>query len=325
MGRPPPQVYKAVRPVSGGGRRTLAKPSANRASLVLVIVLVAALSAGAAASILAGASTKPPPTSGPTSELLLPLWVFLVAVLGMLGVICVTWVLVRLSSPKGWSNSALMNALFAVLVISLFIVGLRVFGVGGPPPPASTSNATTNSSSPPVTTLPTNVSNVSGIGAYTLFPNIPPWVPFVVLAFVVLLLVVVAVPQTRRYLSERHERLVPRTGSEPEPPGVRAALSRASAELDLGADPRLVILALYSEMLMHLLPMVGSVDTSTPEEIRTAHLVRLGVRPEAARTLTRLFEEARYSTHPMGLQESARVREAVRATLEDLNRQALPA
>ncbi len=288
---------------------------------MLVIVLVAALAAGAAASILAGATTAPAPTSTPASELYLPLWVFFVAVLGMLGVIIVTWVLVRLSSEtKGVSNSTLVNALLAILTISLFIVGLRVFGVGGPPPPTSPSTSSTNSSSPTGTSGSGNTTNLSGLGAYTLFPSVPPWVPFVVLAFVVLILVVVAVPQTRRYLTERQDRLAPKMGSTPEPPGVRAALTRASAELDLGADPRLVVLALYSEMLMHLQPMVGSVETSTPEEIRTVHLVRLGVRPEAARTLTRLFEEARYSTHPMGPKESLRAQEAVRATLDDLKR-----
>ncbi|MGD0587574.1 MAG: DUF4129 domain-containing protein [Thermoplasmata archaeon] len=299
----------------------MAKPFADRVSLVLVIVLVAALAAGAAASILASATTAPAPTSSPASELYLPLWVFFVAVLGMLAVICAAWVLVRLSSEtKGVSNSTLVNALLAILVISLFIVGLRVFGVGGPPPPTCTSTCSTNSSSPTGTSGSGNTTNLSGLGAYTLFPSIPPWVPFVVLAFVVLILVVVAVPQTRRYLAERQDRLAPKMGSAPEPPGVRAALTRASAELDLGADPRLVVLALYSEMLMHLQPMVGSVETSTPEEIRTVHLVRLGVRPEAARTLTRLFEEARYSTHPMGPKESLLAQEAVRATLDDLKR-----
>lgn len=288
---------------------------------MLVIVLVAALAAGAGASILAGATTAPAPTSTPASELYLPLWVFFVAVLGMLAVICAAWILVRLSSQtKGVSNSTLVNALLAILVISLFIVGLRVFGVGGPPPPTSTSTSSTNSSGPTGTGASGNTTNLSGLGAYTLFPSIPPWVPFVVLAFVVLILVVVAVPQTRRYLAERQDRLAPKTGSAPEPPGVRAALTRASAELDLGADPRLVVLALYSEMLMHLQPMVGSVETITPEEIRTVHLVRLGVRPEAAKTLTRLFEEARYSTHPMGPKESLRAQEAVRATLDDLKR-----
>jgi len=303
----------------------VAKPSADRASLVLVIVLVSAMAAGAAASILAGASTAAPSSSGPGSELYLPLWVFVVGVFGLLAVILVAWVIVRLSSQsKGVSNRTLVNALLAILIISLFIVGLRVFGVGGPPPP--TSSTTTNSTSNPSTgsSGSGNTTNLSGLGAYNLFPSIPPWVPFVVLAFVVLILVAVAVPQTRRFLSERQERLTPKTGPAPEPPGVRAALTRASAELDLGADPRLVVLALYSEMLMHLQPMVGSVETNTPEEIRTAHLVRLGVRPEAAKTLTRLFEEARYSTHPMGPKESARAQEAVRATLEDLTRRARP-
>ena len=36
--------------------------------------------------------------------------------------------------------------------------------------------------------------------------------------------------------------------------------------------------------------------------------------------LTRLFEEARYSTHPLGPDAAERVREAVEVALEDLAR-----
>ena len=300
----------------------MANPSPNRISLVLVIVLVAAMATGAAASILVGASTAAPPTSGPTSQVLLPLWVFLAGVFGLLAVIIVSWIMTRLTSEaKGVSNRVLVSVLLTILIVSLFIVGLRVFGVGGPPPPTSTTviSNTTNASGS-TGSSPGNFTNLSGLGAYDLFPSIPAWVPFVVLGFVVLVLVIVVVPHTRRYLAERQERLPSKRGAAASPAGVRAALTRASAGLDLGEDPRTVILALYSEMLLHLQPMVGSVETNTPEEIRAVHLAHLGVRPGAARTLTRLFEEARYSLHPMGPKESARAQDAVRATLEDLDR-----
>jgi hypothetical protein len=95
-------------------------------------------------------------------------------------------------------------------------------------------------------------------------------------------------------------------------------------ELGHGADAREVILALYATLLARLRPMVGGMDTSTPEEIRAVHLERLGARPEPARTLTRLFEEARYSAHPMGPESSRTAQEAVRAVLDDLDRRDLP-
>lgn len=306
----------------------MAKPSGSRVSPVLLVVLAAAMATGAAASILVSATSGPPPSSNTGNEVYLPLWVFFVGVFAIFAFVLIVWVVSRLSDPsKGTSNRALMNGLIAILVISLVVVGLRVFAFGGPPAPVS---ACGTSCTPTNTTTPTssgsaNTTNVSGVGAYDLFPTVPDWVPFVVLGFVVLILVTVAVPQTRRYLSERGDRLTPPHTTGAEPTGVRSALHRASAELDLGADPRTVVLGLYAEMLFHLRPMVGSVETVTPEEIRTSHLVRLGVRPEAARTLTRLFEEARYSTHAMGPEASATARRAVHETLEDLDRRARPA
>lgn len=298
-------------------------PSASRISPVLIVVLIAALAAGAAASILVEASTAPPPTNGPTSQVLLPVWVFVVAVLGLLVAILVAWAVIRLGSGSTFANRTLILGLITILIISLFVVGLRVFGVGGPPPPVGTpvtTNTSANGTSGHTGGLG-NATNLSGLGSYNLFPSVPPWVPFVVLGIIVLLLAAVALPRTREYLAERKERLPP-PGVPLAPSEVLAALHRASSELDLGGDPRLIILALYSEMLVHLQPMVGSVDTSTPEEIRSLHLTRLGVRPDAAKSLTRLFEEARYSTHLMGPKELAAARSAVRATLEDLGRKA---
>ena len=106
---------------------------------------------------------------------------------------------------------------------------------------------------------------------------------------------------------------------------LETVIPRASVELEEGGDPRSAILALYTEMLVHLRPRVGSVETATPEEIRATHLVRLGVRPEEAHILTRLFEEARYSTHPLGPATSAEAQGALRATLADLDRRTVPA
>ena len=183
-----------------------------------------------------------------------------------------------------------------------------------PPPP-------TTPPPPPGSPLP------SGAGSVFVAPSLPAWLPFLLLVIVVVVAVAVGVPQTRRYLAERRAEIEAHRRAKGAPradPEVRAALSRASLELDLGQDPRTVILALYSEMLEHLRPMVGSVESATPEEIRTEYLEHFGVRPAAARTLTRLFEEARYSLHPMGSRDRDRAQDAVRATIEDLDRRASP-
>ena len=48
--------------------------------------------------------------------------------------------------------------------------------------------------------------------------------------------------------------------------------------------------------------------------------MRLGIRPEVATELTRLFEEARYSTHPLGPESADRAAEAMRRATADLER-----
>jgi len=301
------------------------KPAA-RVSWVLLAVLVAALATGAAASILVAASTAPPPPSGTASLIYLPQWVITAVSVAMICFVVGSLVFWRLTSGPSSALSRMAVTILAVVLLGvLFVAGARLMGIGGEvgfgssSPPNGGSNSTYGSNN----TTVTGALNGTG-GTITLFPSLPGWVPFVVLGIVVLLAIVVGVPQTRRYLAERRESAAVRRGAaRGVPAGMRAALSRASADLNVGGDPRTVILALYAAMLDELRPMADDLRTSTPEEIRATHLVRLGVRPEAARTLTRLFEEARYSTHPMGPSESARARDAVRATLEDLSRRAL--
>lgn len=299
----------------------MARPAAARTPWVLVVVLIAALAVGATASIIA-APQLAAPTSGPAPEVLLPTWVFVAAILGMLAIIIGLWIFLRVGSEgKGLSNRTFFSILFAIAIISLIIIGLRVLGVGGPPAQVTTGKGGGNTSlNATNTTPPTHVANLNGVGGYLSFPTLPPWLPFVLLGVVVLVAVAVGVPQARRFVLERREELRRRRPpADASTADMRAALSRASMALDLGDDPRSVILALYREMLAHLVPMVGDVATHTPEEIRANHLERLGVRAEAAHTLTRLFEEARYSTHPMGAKESARAQQALRATIDDLS------
>jgi hypothetical protein len=296
---------------------------APRISWVLLVVLVVALATGAAASILVAASTAPPPSSGTASLVILPEWTIAAISWGVVALVVGSLVVWRLTSgPSSALTRVAVSILAVVLLGVLFVVGARFLGVGGMVGPGGSGGvADGNSGTPPNnTTVITGQLNGTG-GEIVLFPSLPGWVPLAVLGIVVLLVVVVGVPQTRRYLAERREGGVMRRRTEVTvPAGMREALTRASTDLDLGGDPRAVILALYAAMLTHLQPMVADLGTSTPEEIRAAHLVRLGVRPEAARTLTRLFEEARYSTHPMGPAESVRAQEAVRATLDDLAR-----
>ncbi|HKN06225.1 MAG TPA: DUF4129 domain-containing protein [Thermoplasmata archaeon] len=303
----------------------MTNPPAARVSWVLLVVLVAALATGAAASILVSASTAPPASPGPAPLVILPLWVVSAASTGILLFVLASMVLWRVSSGSNPMMSKItVSVLVAVLIGIVFVLAARFLGVGGPV--GTNSTATSGSSNSSAGANATGTGSPGSGGYLSLFPSLPGWVPIVVLGLVALVVVVVLVPQARAYLADRRERRPSRRApTATVPVGVHEALSRASAELDLGGDPRLVILALYSELLERLRPMVSDIETSTPEEIRAAHLIRFRVRPEAAGTLTRLFEEARYSTHPMGPEAGTRVREAVRMTLDDLDRQDFPA
>jgi hypothetical protein len=81
-----------------------------------------------------------------------------------------------------------------------------------------------------------------------------------------------------------------------------------------------VIERLYVRFLDRVVPITGDLTMRTPEEIRADTLVPLGVRPAAAAQLTRIFEEARYSSHPIDATKAAGVREAVRLAASDLTR-----
>src|SRR5271157_1085222 len=303
------------------------KTPTPRVSWVLIVVLVAALATGAAASILVSASTAPP-APGPATLVFLPQWVLSLVSVGIIVFVVGGLVLWRLSSggPSSILNRMTVTVLMVVFLGILFVLGARLLGFGGPVDTGSSGGSPGGTTPPPNnTTNPHPIVTPGGPGGrIVVLPGFPSWVPFVILGVIVLLVAVVGVPQVRRYLAERREGDAATLASATAvPAGMRAALARASTELDLGGDPRVVILTLYASMLEHLQPMVDDLGTSTPEEIRVAHLVRLGVRPEAARTLTRLFEEARYSFHPMGPVESTRAQEAVRATLDDLDRRTI--
>jgi len=302
----------------------MASPPPRRVSWALLVFVITALAVGGAASILVGAASAPAPSSGPTQIVYLPQWLITIFLIGFLAMVIGSMVLLRLSSNPTLSlNRTAVTVLSVVVAALVFLLVIHVLGLAGSVPPPqnnSTSHGGTGTGgNPPGGTG----HNSTGPGTIVTWPGFPPWLPFVVVSVIVLLTVVVAVPALRDYLSDR--RLEARTRAGPAAAeGVREALSEASANLGLGVDPREVILALYATLLARLRPLGMKLDASTPEEIRATHLERLGVRPGPARTLTRLFEEARYSVHPMGAAAGVQAREAVQNALEDLDRRDRP-
>jgi hypothetical protein len=294
-------------------------------SPILLVALLAALATGAAASLLIGAATVRGPPPVQASQVVLPGAIFADGLLALPMVVLGFFIYRRVTGGSiPLPGRSAVSILVAVLVAILLLAALRAFGGGGPEPTGAVSTGHNSTGSvPPPNSTTTNLTVVSNATPF-LFPTLPGWVPFVLLAAIVVVLVVIALPFVVAYTEGRREER--RRPSRPESTSeVRVALARAVQALDQGGDPRTVIVRLYGDLLERLSPIVSGIDPETPEEIRGQHLVRLGIHPEAATVLTRLFEEARYSTHALGPEAAEQVREAVEVALADLSRVAVTA
>jgi hypothetical protein len=294
-----------------------------RVSPAVLVVVLAALAAGAAASLLA--STPPATTPGSThySELVAPLWEVEAAIVVLVfgGVALFLFFRFRAGSaavPGRMAVTAVVTLLVAVLL--LLVLQHAAFGSAGA---GSGGNNPSSSGTPPAnsTNGTTNSTVIPGSGSFFwLGPSVPPWTLFAIVAVVaVVLSVLVTSPIWRRALS-RWGGAEPGLPSPAAVTAIRGALSDATDALDAGGDLRTVVIRLYATILAKIGPTVGSVDGATPEEIRASHLVRLGIRPEAAEVLTRSFEEARYSSHLVTDVMVARVTVALREASADLER-----
>ncbi len=300
-------------------------PTASRPSIVLLLVLAIALASGAAASLLIGAATPSGYTSSPAPLIVLPSSFFADLLLAVGVAILCGLVYQRLSGPTApVPRRNVITVLFVVLFAILFIAAAHTFLAGGPEPNGKVLSTPVSNSTNSGGGNSSGSSPAAGPGGVLWSPSIPSWVPFLIIAGVAIAAVAIGLPQARAYLDERRQRSAGRDAAPAEAPDVRSALERANRSLADGGDPRAAILELYESVLERLTSMVGSVELDTPEEIRTTHLLRLGIRPEPAEALTRLFEEARYSSHPLSPGAVDRARAAVREALADLARSPAP-
>jgi hypothetical protein len=158
--------------------------------------------------------------------------------------------------------------------------------------------------------------NLTGAGDTVAFfgLTLPTWAAILILGGIV---VVVGTVATIFVLRRSEQTLIIRA---PSVEGVRSELESAARALGTGTgDPRQILIELYGRLLHRLEPAVGDLATQTAEEIRTHYLIRLGVRPHTAEEITRLFERARYSSHPIGPSEVARARTVLSDAIKDLN------
>jgi len=136
---------------------------------------------------------------------------------------------------------------------------------------------------------------------------VPSWLPWTVLG-----IVAVAVFAGVVALWLRRPRP---SAALPDARATRAAVDAAIGALDAEADPRRAVIAAYGAMQRTLGEHgVARSSTEAPREYLQRVLTASRANDREVRTLTGLFEEARYSTHPI----PERLREVALAALRSL-------
>lgn len=98
-------------------------------------------------------------------------------------------------------------------------------------------------------------------------------------------------------------------------------MDRAPGGLGTGPGTRRTLIELYGRMLAAVGPPLGDLSRRTPREVEELTVERLGVARPTARELTGLFEEARYSTHPLTEENVRRGRRALLEIVDRLGRE----
>ncbi|HUJ78592.1 MAG TPA: DUF4129 domain-containing protein [Thermoplasmata archaeon] len=297
-----------------------------RTSPVLLCLVAVAVAIGAAGSLVASATRPYGLSSFSSSTYTLPSWMWGVVLVSPF-VALFGAIVYRRMTEGGLKlpGSAIAFATVILAMLVLFaVLGSTVpsGGIGLGPSTSSSPPSGNSSKSPPPPTGGNGGTGPLGLPPVSSF-HLPAGTYLAIALVVALGLVGLAVPAAWSAAARR------RTARElrPDPAAVsavQAALAGAASELSAGLSPRAVIEQLYLRLLARVAQVAGDVSGRTPEEIRADLLIPLGVRAPAADALTRLFEEARYSTHPMGADAATRVRSAVAAAASDLTR-AVPA
>lgn len=298
--------------MSGSGTGT-------RGPLPLYVALGLAVVVGAVAILLVGAAPIAPAPRAGQVVVNLPdsVWglLFLSPLLAGFAAILVQ----RLLDPSTRFPGRIAVAFVVMLLFASLFVYLVMGGGGGSSGSLSVTTGSggsggggNNTSSPPSPGHPGNSTTVAP--AYTI--TITSWTLLAIVLAISACVAALTVPGAISRLVDRRSE----PSAQPDRGEIRNALSAASAALERGEDPRETIVRLYVRLLQEIAPRTGDVSVLTADEIRRSILVGLGVSPPASEALTRLFEEARYSTHPIGPAEAGRCREAIRQVESDLAR-----
>ncbi len=266
------------------------------------------------------------PAPAPSTTLLLSPLVLGVAIVGVGLAGLVVFLVYQFRQGRSPFPAQVVVGFILVLLLLVGFVALSHAFTGTQSPGG---NSTAPASSNQTGTSPSNTTHgiLTGPGGsiQTLGLSIPVWLLGLLAAAAAIAVGYVALPFVTSLRGHR----------EGDDEGARA---RSRAELgrilrrsldeisETPADPRPAIIELYGRLLQLVGPMVGGVEFDTASEIQARHLVRLGVGPVTAESLTRLFEIARYSSQPLGTEDRDRARAAITTAMGELDRAgAIPA
>ncbi len=152
---------------------------------------------------------------------------------------------------------------------------------------------------------PGRASSAPAGGTRTGF-ELPSWLPWTVLGLVAAVAIAGAVVLI--VVARTEKRRAAETEDEPAASAVDAAMSA----LDSDSDPRRGVIAAYAAMQRTLAEHgLARARSEAPREFLSRVLVASRATEREAATLTGLFEEARFSTHPIPEQARGRARSAL--------------
>jgi hypothetical protein len=288
------------------------------------VAVVLALIIGVVAALLVGGSPSPPAAHAGELTINLPTTVWGLLYLSPL-LVGFSVLLARRALGGSWkfSRRVLLQLAIAAAVALLFVFIFSQINSTNGTVSFTQTPATNNTTAPPGqnhSVPPQPRSNSTGYGSAPTLA-IPGWALLAVAGGVTAFVAVLAVPGVLSVLLARR-RSGPGGGSPSAADLAEAqyAVAEASDALGRGEDPRATIIRLYLRLLQRFGPRLGDLHHLTAEEIRILVLAPLRIQGSPAEALTRLFEEARYSTHPMGTEAADRCREALASVESDLAR-----
>ncbi|MCI4334187.1 MAG: DUF4129 domain-containing protein [Thermoplasmata archaeon] len=293
-------------------------PGSSRRGRTLLLLLLLSLGFGAVAALIASPTHAPAP-SGPGQYQPVPAVIFVDLLAAGVPTAFLIWLVftIHVRQRQGPSNSV-QYGLLTFLIVVFIVVGLLSLGgllhqsawpgQAGPAQP-------TNGTSPGGGGGNTTGLNSSGSGALPRASlSLPSWVWYAIAGFGVALTALIAL------LYVLSARAHPSSDPDEARRAIREEFTRALRRLAESdpEDPREVIRALYARLLLRLQLRISSTEVLTAREIERTLVHDLGVHSGPAGQLTRLFEEARYSSRPLRPNAVADTRRALELVLEDL-------